>query len=279
MDEVIMELESVNFAENNYIQKILPELRPFAVTIRADFENMLSDRFYRIDAEGFLVFQSELEEIIVTQESANIDGNLSEWSNAEFKPLYSSNREDQNRVQVAFRTANQKLNIAIKVQTNRYNIPVGQTWSGDQVLLAIDLTPNRPGTWMEPTDMLVLMRPPDEYNQVEMINGSMYLTPFSQRGISDIKMRTISSFFSHFVKEPHESLIDFSEQISAEGRRTSSGYELEMQFPVGMMNEINISISVNDATTINNRSFNTNFMLANRPYIGNPYTYVPLILN
>lgn len=279
MDEVILELEGSEFTENDYIQKILPELRPFATSIRADFEGMLADRFYRIDAEGFLVFQSELEEILVSQAAANIDGNISEWRNDEFKSLYSANSQDQNRVHTAFRTSNRKLSIAIKVQTNRFNIPATQSWSGDQILFAIDLTPNRPGTWIEPTDLLVKLRPPDEYDQVDMTTGSMYLTPFSQRGISDIRMRTISSFFSHFVKEPHESLIDFTEQILAEGRRTNDGYEVEVQFPVNGMNEINLTISVNDATMINGTPFNTNFMLAYRPFIGNPNTYVPLILN
>jgi hypothetical protein len=279
MDEVILELEAPDFAENDYIQKILPELKPFALSIRADFEGMLADRFYRIDAEGFLVFQSELEEIIVPHTPVNIDGNLSEWSNAEFKSLNSANPQDQNRVQAAFRTLNQKLSIAIKVQTNRFQVHTAQSWSGDQVLIALDLTPNRPGTWIEPTDMLVKLRPPDKYNQVDMTTSSMYLTAFSQRGISDISMRTISSFFSNFVKEPHKSLIDFSEQILAEGRRTADGYELEVQFPVNAMNEINLTLSVNDATIINGTPYNTNFMLANRPYIGNPNTYVTLILN
>lgn len=278
MDEVIIELESPEFTENDYIQKILPELRPFATSIRSDFENMLSDRHYRIDAEGFLVYQSEIEEILVSHANVNVDGNLSEWMATEFKSLQSANPQDQNRVQVAFRMLNEKLNIALKVQTNRYNVPADPTWYGDQVLLAVDLTPNRPGTWIEPTDLLLLVRPPDAFDQVELIPGSMYLTPFSQRGISDIRMRTISSFFSHFVKEPHETLHDFVEVIAAEGRRTAAGYELEIQLPVKGMSEINLSISVNDAITINERPLNTNFMLSNRPYIGNPNTYVTLIL-
>jgi len=125
---------------------------------------------------------------------------------------------------------------------------------------------------------MLLVRPPDSFDQVHILPGSMYLTPFSQRGISDIRMRTISSFFSHFVNEPHESLQNFIEVIAAEGRRTSSGYELEIQLPVANMNEINLSISVNDARLVNDRQVNTNFMLSNRPYIGNPNTYVTLIL-
>lgn len=279
IDETINELEGEAFSDNEYIGNILNELRPFAISIQNDFESMLANRFYRIDAEGFLVFQSGLEEIITVHKPVELDGRLNEWDNGEFKNLYSSNDEDVDRVQAAFRVYEEYLYIGLRVQTNAYQVPDSDTWvGGDQVLFAFDFSNGRKETWIEPTDLLLMIRPPDADNNIQLKSGSFYLTPFSQRGISDIRMRTISSFFDHFIKDPHPSLSTFVDAVEAASSRTTTGYEMELRLPVHNRSELNLTISVNDARNSGDRLVNTNFMLSNRPYIGNPNTYITLVI-
>jgi hypothetical protein len=170
------------------------------------------------------------------------------------------------------------LYIAVRVQTDTLHVPDPQSWvTGDQILLMIDQTRNRASTWAEPTDLMVLVRPPAGDAQ-HVLTASLYLTPFSQRGISDITMRTISSFFSHFVGEVHPSLQAMSNGIRVAGQRTGNGYTQEIAIPVGSQSEINLAISVNDAVRRGNGLRSVNFMLQERPYIGNAQTWVPVVL-
>ena len=277
-DEVLQQLRDPQWNENTYIQNILPELEPFAAATRERFQSMLNDRFYRVDPEGFLVFQRSLEEIMADAGSVTIDGNLSEWSAGSFRALKPSVTDEPSRVSAAFRYDADTLYIAVRVQTDTLHVPDPQSWvTGDQILLMIDQTRNRASTWAEPTDLMVLVRPPAGDAQ-HVLTASLYLTPFSQRGISDITMRTISSFFSHFVGEVHPSLQAMSNGIRVAGQRTGNGYTQEIAIPVGSQSEINLAISVNDAVRRGNGLRSVNFMLQERPYIGNAQTWVPVVL-
>src|SRR5690606_14549461 len=129
----------------------------------------------------------------------------------------------------------------------------------------------------QPTDLLIQVRPPSQSGEITSQFGSFYLTPFSQRGISDITMRTVSSFFEHIVGGPHESLQDIESNISIAGTRVSDGYELEIMIPVGSLNDINLNISVNDFQSNSNGNIMTNFIFSRRPYIGNINTYPEII--
>lgn len=277
-DDVIAELRDEKFNDNEYIQNILPELAPFAVSTRERFNELRASRFYRTDPEGFLVFQRSMEEIITQQQPVQLDGNLNEWSATEFRSLFPSVEGEPDRVQAAFRYHDETLFVGIRIQTDTLFAPNMTGWSGgDQILIVLDQTPNRPGTWVEPTDLLLIVRPPNEDAPVFQA-GSFYLTPFSQRGISDITMRTISSFFDHFVHEPHTSLSTIVDGIEVAQRRTRNGYETEIAIPMGGQSEVNVALSINDAVQRGDGVRNVNFMLGQRPYIGNPNTYVPVVL-
>lgn len=288
-DETLDRLRSEDFSENTYIQNIIPELEPFAKQTRERFESMVNNRFYRVDPEGFLVFRRELEEILALDVPVTLDGNLNEWGRNEFKPLKPSVATEGYRVEAAFRTQNHVLYVGIRVQTDTLFAPNMNTWvGGDQILFALEFTPSNRETWIQPTDLLIQVRPPlnPSLNNIvaptvtssEVLKGSFYLTPFSQRGISDITMRTISSFFDHFVGDVHPTLQGISDGIEVKSRRTRSGYEVEVAIPVPSLSEINIAISVNDAVKSGSHVRNVNFMLGERPYIGNRNTYVPIIL-
>jgi hypothetical protein len=278
MDDVLTQLRDSLWLENTYIQNILPELEPFAVATRERFNQMISNRFYRVDPEGFLVFQRSLEEIMAEGGTVEVDGGLDEWSAGSFRNLIPSVGDENQRVAAAFRYHHETLYIALRVQTDTLYVPDTTSWvSGDQVLLMIDQTRNRPSTWAEPTDLMVLVRPPLQGSSV-VLTGSLYLTPFSQRGISDITMRTISSFFSHFVGDVHPRLLPMSDGIRVAGKRTTSGYTQEIAIPVGNQSEISLAISVNDAVTRDTGLRTVNFMLQERPYIGNAQTWVTVVL-
>lgn len=278
MEEQMTVIKSELFAENEFIQNIIPELEPYVRQLRTDYDAMLSDMYYIPDAEGFLTYQSEREAVFATHNSVTVDGNLAEWAQSEFKNLNSSRDDDQGRAKVAFRYDRNALFIGVDVRTNLTTSTSDTTWlGGDQLLMILDYSPASTDTWVQPQDLVWMVRPPDENNNVIQKKGSMVLTPFSQRGISDIKMRSISSFFSHYMKPLDESLVALAESARVAGRRTAQGYQLEMMIPVGNLDSIRLNMSLNDVHQHNGAQRTTNFIFSRRPYIGNVYTYPEII--
>lgn len=278
-EETMEHLRSNEFLTNEYIQHILPELEPFVKSIRQDYDAMMSDPFYRPDAEGFLIYEIEREAYFVLDGEVQLDGRLNEWSEAEFRSLYASTGQDRDRASVAFRYDSEYLYAAIRVRTNTITSVLNESWmGGDQALLAIRYNYSHTHTWIQPDDLLILVRPPDDSGNVLMKTGSFYLTPFSQRGISDIKMRSISSFFAHFVGEPDHRIEHLALEVEAAGLRNPNGYTLEVRIPTNGRQDIGINISVNDIQTTTSGNQVTNFMFSRRPYIGNIHVYPEVII-
>lgn len=276
-DDTLEQLRDARFNDNEYIQNILPELEPFALASRARFNFMMADGMYRVDPEGFLVFQRSMEEIEAVHAPARTDGDLREWSAGEFRSLTPSIVLEPERVSAAFRFDSDTLYIAVSVQTNVLEEgPTGWT-GGDQILLILDQTRNRPSTWIEPTDFMMLVRPPVD-EQPAYLTGSMFLTPFSQRGISDITLRSVTGFFEHFIQEVHPSLEPLRDGLRVAQRRTATGYDTEIAIPLPGQDEIAVGLSVNSAFRENGEVRHVNFMLQHRPYMGNAHTWVPLVL-
>lgn len=278
MEEQLDVLKSEEYSENKYIQDILPEIEPYVTKIRSDYNAMLSDPIYVPDAEGFLTYQIEREAIFATQKRVELNGNLNEWDPNDFVILNSSRSDDTDRVKAAFRYDNNSLYIGVDVRTNFITSTTDTTWTGgDQLLLMLDYTSEMTDTWIQPQDLVWLIRPPGEQSDLTQKKGSMVLTPFSQRGISDITMRSISSFFSHYMKPLDRSLVAIAESASAAGRRTSVGYQIELMIPVGNLDSIRLNMSLNDVNQHNDTQRTTNFIFSRRPYIGNVYTYPEII--
>lgn len=278
MEEQLVVLKTEEFTDNEYIQNILPEIEPYVLKIRSDYDAILSNPNYIPDAEGFLTYQIEREAIFATKRSVELDGSLTDWDTNSFVTLNSSRSDDTDRVRVAFNYDRNNLYIGVDVRTNIITSISDTSWiGGDQMLMMFDYTPVMSETWVQPQDLVWLVRPPDESGNLVQKKGSMVLTPFSQRGISDITMRSISSFFSHYMKPLDRSLVAIAESALATGRRTSQGYQLELMIPVGNLDSIRLNMSVNDINELNGAQRTTNFIFSRRPYIGNVYTYPEII--
>ncbi len=278
MEEQLLILKSEEFSENEYIQNILPEIEPYVTKIRSDYDSILTNPNYIPDAEGFLTYQIEREAVYANPKNVELDGSLTDWDSNDFISLNSSRSDDTDRVSAAFYYDRNTLFIGVDVKTNGINSTSDTTWvGGDQLLIILDYTPELNDTWIQPQDLVWLVRPPDESGTLIQKKGSMVLTPFSQRGISDITMRSISSFFSHYMKPLDRSLVATAESARATGRRTSQGYQLELMIPVGNLDSIRLNLSLNDVDQFNGTQRSTNYIFSRRPYIGNVYTYPEII--
>lgn len=111
---------------------------------------------------------------------------------------------------------------------------------------------NPPETWLQPEDLIVRWKlTQDEFARADHFN----LTPFSRRGISDIKVRTITSFFEHFT-EPSDV------EVVSESEETSQGTLYRVHLPKPEDDRVRFNVFLNP-----------NHTLAKQPYLGNPHTY------
>lgn len=115
---------------------------------------------------------------------------------------------------------------------------------------------NPPAVWLQPEDLIIRWDLADsEFPRAD----NFHLTPFSRKGISDIKVRTITSFFEHFTQPADVNL----QYLKVEkGDKTY----YEVRFPVPNAKKVRFNMFLNPS-----------HMLSKQPYLGNPYTYSVLV--
>ncbi len=105
----------------------------------------------------------------------------------------------------------------------------------------------------------------------------MDLTPFTQRGISDIHLYTLTGFFYHQVTNPFRSLTKtFAEEVSFGWKETDYGYSAVIAVPHGGKSEMRATIAGLMTSETDDGRDSHRFLLSARPYLGNTYTF-PLI--
>ncbi|MEX0609850.1 MAG: protein O-GlcNAcase [Balneolaceae bacterium] len=114
---------------------------------------------------------------------------------------------------------------------------------------------NPPETWLQPEDLIVRWKLEQDSARAD----HFHLTPFSRRGISDIQVRTITSFFEHFTKS---SDVEIRSQKESDG--DASSYKISMPWPDA--ERVRFNVFLNPGNT-----------LAKQPYLGNPHTYPVLV--
>ena len=103
------------------------------------------------------------------------------------------------------------------------------------------------------------------------------LTPFTQRGISDIHLYTLTGFFYHPMANPmHPETQEFSEGVQFGWMPTGYGYSAVVAIPHGGENELRATLAGLMTTETDDGRRSYRFLLSKRPYLGNTYTF-PMI--
>ena len=103
------------------------------------------------------------------------------------------------------------------------------------------------------------------------------LTPFTQRGISDIHLYTLTGFFYHQMANPvHDETHAFGEQVRFGWMPTEYGYSAVVAIPHGGEAELRATLAGLMTTETEDGRRSYRFLLSKRPYLGNTYTF-PLI--
>ncbi len=100
------------------------------------------------------------------------------------------------------------------------------------------------------------------------------LTPFTQRGISDIHLYTLTGFFYHQVTNPLDAETrSFADHVSFGWKETDYGYSAVVAIPHSGQEYIRATLAGLMTTETGNGRQSHRFLLSKRPYIGNTYTF------
>ena len=103
------------------------------------------------------------------------------------------------------------------------------------------------------------------------------LTPFTQRGISDIHLYTLTGFFYHQMTNPiHEQTVAFGEEVRFGWMPAEYGYSAVVAIPHHGQPELRATLAGLMTTETGDGRRSYRFLMSKRPYLGNTYTF-PLI--
>lgn len=189
-------------------------------------------------------------------------------------------------------------------------------FQGDHIMLLVDTDPSDTDTWIRPQDPIVVMRPQGEEETGDGTDDAVVqtndepsdvaagaeaaraadetiawqdpgfktrilnLTPFTQRGISDIHLYTLTGFFYHQMTHPiHDSTMAFGDQVRFGWIPTGYGYSAVLAVPHNGQPEMRATLAgmMTSETEDGRRSYR--FLLSKRPYLGNTFTFPLIRLN
>lgn len=275
--------------ETRRVRGLVAELRPFLESTRADFLAMVENPSFITESDGYLHFNLERQVIQARRAPFEIsqDGDLREWAYEAFhaipvagkpmEPDAMSSTRAGSHPQVAALHDDTHLHLGIRIFRNGDLMRRDPFFSGDHILLLVDSDPADTDTWIRPQDPVVVMRPdPDKPTQRDpQFEVRVFeLTPFTQRGISDIHLYTLTSFFYHpFTHPAYPDVIKFAEEVSFGWMPTEYGYSAVVSIPHYGRPEIRATLAGLFTTETDAGRQSHRFLLSKRPYLGNTCTF------
>lgn len=151
-------------------------------------------------------------------------------------------------------------------------------YGGNLTTLVIAADPATTLTHPSPGDLFVVSTPGDPF--VELDRFTMKLGGFASRGIADINLRHVSSFFHQFAVDPDSDDRRLFDGVRLESHHENEEYYLMAAIPRNSQDEMKLNWSLSLVTRVENpstgttSSVTTNWMASRRSYLGNPQSWV-----
>ncbi len=253
------------------VHGLVSELRPFLENTTRDFKVMLENSDYRVDERGMLRYVTGRQTLLSRPVTFDLthDGDLTGWEQEAFYTIPVAGAGLERQPEMAIVHDEHLLYFGFRFYREGSLQPLEPFYRGDHILLFVDNDPSDPVTWVKPQDPLVIMQPGKGHK-----TRVMELTSFTQRGISDIHLYTLTSFFHHPVVEPRDAVTRaFAAQVISGWQETEYGYSAVLGIPHGGREMIRATAGGLMTTESGDRRQSHRFLLSRRPYLGNTYTF------
>lgn len=259
---------------------LVRELTPFADSVAARLAAARADTMYRLEGDN-LIYRTERVAVEATSAPPAIDGDLSDWSAAAWRPLFTNRPAFAARV--ALRADAATLYIAVDVPDSAVAaFGHDSTSQGDHVELIAAGDPAGRATRLGPSDLVLLATPATDTRPAALAAWSFAPTDFYKEVLA-ARPAPMSPFALTNFKQPLPPAFA-QEQAGARlaSTRDSTGWRLELALPrAGLPAErtaagdvVRLSLEAVDAARGGARVGS----LGTRGYPFNPGTYVEVVL-
>ena len=259
-------------ATNGALRALHGELEPFVIRQRERLAELSRSPAYE-ERDRLLVYRSELDRIVAAQTTTSVvvDGNLSEWQNADWRTLYRSGRSTD--IRVAFRRDDEFLYLAIATQYSNLRVRGGHMLGeADHIAIVIDGDPTDGAIGKD--DLFVLLPPPNDIANAEPVVTALTFEGFMAKWLADNQALTFTEFhLSTFGSDPSPVVAPMADGLEYGARRTRTGYSAELALPHLGRDRLRLSLTVT-STSGGKRVAS----LSRRNYPANPTTFAEIRL-
>ena len=259
-------------ATNGALRALHDELEPFVARQRERLAELSRDPAYE-ERNGLLVYRSELDRVVAAQTTTSVvvDGDLSEWQDADWRPLYRSGRSTD--IRVAFRRDDEFLYLAVATQYRNIRVRGGRMLGeADHIAIVIDGDPTDGAIGKD--DLFVLLPPPNNIANAEPVVTALPFEGFMAKWLADNHALTFTEFhLSTFGSDPSPVVAPMADGLEYGTRRTRTGYSAELALPHLGRDRLRLSLTV--TSTSGGRRVAS---LSRRNYPANPTTFAEILL-
>ncbi len=266
---------------NSRLSGFLNEVSGYFDASVSRYENMKGDPHYWI-FDDTLLFNDELDRYEAKSVRRPLSVNSRDWRQIPRNPLFRDGVPVDGGltyydVQYAFTPDTLYTRMLFKVGLYAY-VDQQTMFGGNLATLAVSA--GSPESTMHPaaSDLFVVTTPGNPF--VELSRFTLNLGGFASRGIADINLRQISSFFHQFAVVPDPENRNLFDGVRVEGYNDKSEFFLMAAIPRNGRNIIHLNWSLSlfsmvvDPASQTQRSVTFNWMASRRSYLGNPQTWV-----
>lgn len=266
---------------NVRLKGLVREVEGYLHDSKRRLESMKSDEKYtKIGDE--LVYDSSLDQYTARKVRQPLNVRSRDWRSVKRHPLYRDGVDYKQEfvyydVQYAATDDTLYTRLSFKIGTFIY-LDSQSMYSGNLATLAVAADPSTHHMHPSTGDLFIVSTPGDPF--VELSRFTLKLGGFASRGIADINLRQISSFFHQFAIVPDPVDRHLFDGVRMESHNEKSDFFLMAAIPRAGKNVALLNWSLNLFTTVGNAdpspstTATFNWMASRRAYLGNPQTWV-----
>jgi len=274
-------LDEIAADDDRRLNGFVDEVRGYLTKTKVAYATMKSNSDYKQE-EGFLVFRSDLDKYEAAKVDRVMSSNSRDWRRIRERPMYRDGEVDkgaQTEYTVRYAATSDTLYTLLRMKTSFFTrMQTPTLFYGNLATFVIadeaDIDRTHPG----PNDVFVSMTIPNPDHQ-ELGRYVLDLGGFGQRGLADITMKQVSTFFHQFATVPAEPNQERFFGIRSEGRQNVNEFFIMVAVPRYGQSEFRLNWSLSLMNFGSTAAVTTNRMASRRGYLGNPQTWVHVVIS
>lgn len=262
------------------LKGLVQEVDGYLQNSKRRLENMKSDEKYTKVGDE-LVYDASLDQYTAQKVRQPLNVRSRDWRRVKRHPLYRDGVDDKQEfvyydVQYAATKDTLYTRLSFRIGTFIY-LDNQSMYGGNLATLAVAADPSTHQMHPSAGDLFVVSTPGNPFT--ELSRFTLKLGGFASRGIADINLRQISSFFHQFAVVPEPEDRQLFDGVRMESHNERGEFFLMAAIPMAGKNAALLNWSLNLFTTVDSPSSTTstatfNWMASRRAYLGNPQTWV-----